>query len=288
MMPETPAHRSPSTFDIEALYLQSKTGNVLDCEDVIHKSEHFVAVIDGVTAKTKSKWNGLTPGQVASELIDETLARLPPETSARQAVDAMTAAIHGFYIDYKVEVGVKENPTLRASASFAALSKSRREVWIVGDCQALIGQEKISPIKLVDRVLADVRALYLELQLISGVSVDQLMRKDPGRELILPVLQKQALLQNNLSAGGYWYPAIDGFPVPDAGIIVKQIPPGTATVVLATDGYPDLKPSLGESEEALQRILETDPLMYQNFKSTKGKLNSYVSFDDRAYVKMVK
>ena len=32
-------------------YVQSKTGNEADCEDVIHISEHFIAVIDGATSK---------------------------------------------------------------------------------------------------------------------------------------------------------------------------------------------------------------------------------------------
>ena len=38
---------------IEEHCIQSKTGNLEDCEDTIHTSEHYIAVIDGATSKRK-------------------------------------------------------------------------------------------------------------------------------------------------------------------------------------------------------------------------------------------
>ncbi len=78
---------------------------------------------------------------------------------------------------------------------------------------------------------------------------------------------------------------LDGFPVPDEGIVIYPVPPTTVSIVLATDGYPVLKRTLEDSESALRDVLAQDPLMCRLYKSTKGILQGNVSFDDRAYVK---
>ena len=56
-------------------------------------------------------------------------------------------------------------------------------------------------------------------------------------------------------------------------------------VVLASDGYPCVLPSLRASEEYLYAILASDPLCLSQFKSTKGRQAELRSFDDRAYVR---
>lgn len=70
-------------------------------------------------------------------------------------------------------------------------------------------------------------------------------------------------------------------------------------IILASDGYPELKSTLEESEQALHKILEEDPLLFRQFKSTKGKIvkppsfgdhsskkTGATSFDDRTYVRI--
>ncbi len=58
------------------------------------------------------------------------------------------------------------------------------------------------------------------------------------------------------------------------------------SVVLASDGYPTLLPTLRESEEALAKHLATDPQNITDFVATKGLVEGNVSFDDRAYVSL--
>jgi glycerophosphoryl diester phosphodiesterase len=99
-------------------------------------------------------------------------------------------------------------------------------------------------------------------------------------------MKQQTLFQNNPSTGQYWYAVIDGFPVPDEGICVQSLPADIKTIVLASDGYPYLKGSLDESEQALQELLRDDPLLFRQYKSTKGMTEGLVSFDDRSYVKV--
>lgn len=58
------------------------------------------------------------------------------------------------------------------------------------------------------------------------------------------------------------------------------------SVVLASDGYPTLLPTLRESEEALAKHLATDPQNITDFVATKGLVEGNASFDDRAYVSL--
>ena len=64
-----------------------------------------------------------------------------------------------------------------------------------------------------------------------------------------------------------------------------NIPPETQVVVLASDGYPYLLPSLLETENALASVIKEDPLCFRRFKSVKGVGPGNISFDDRAYLK---
>ena len=56
-------------------------------------------------------------------------------------------------------------------------------------------------------------------------------------------------------------------------------------IILASDGYPFLKPTLAESENALAAQLDSDPLCIRSFKATKGLASGNKSFDDRSYVR---
>jgi glycerophosphoryl diester phosphodiesterase len=281
------AHQSQ---DLEALveeqFIQSKTGNLDDCEDALHINEHFVAVIDGATSKTARRWNEETGGRIAVKIIRQAFDEMPGDYTAREAADLMTAMVHKCYCDYNALEEVKRDPNQRITASCAAVSLSRQEVWLIGDCHLLLGSHYISNQKKIDHLLSDVRALVIELEIQKGVALDQLRKNDTGRAFILPLLQEHTLFQNNLNAPAYWFPAVDGFTLPDAGIIITSIPDSVTTIVLATDGYPVLQDTLKDSERILQEILQKDPLVFREYKATKGMLKGYVSFDDRTFVKI--
>lgn len=54
---------------------------------------------------------------------------------------------------------------------------------------------------------------------------------------------------------------------------------------MASDGYPFLKPTLAESEEALAHLLAYDPQCTHEFIATKGIVVGNKSFDDRTYIR---
>ena len=271
---------------IEEQFIQSKTGHPDDCEDALHINEHFVAVIDGATSKTERRWNGKTCGRTAAHIIRQAFDDMPADCTARQAVDLMTALVYQCYRDHNALAEVTRDPNQRIAASCAAVSLPRQEVWLIGDCHLLLGSRYLANHKRIDRLLSEVRALVIALALQQGVPLEELRKNDRGRAFILPLLKEHTLFQNNTAAPAYWFPAIDGFTVPDAGIIITSIPDSATAIVLATDGYPVLRDTLSDSETTLQEMLQKDPLLFREYKSTKGMLKGYVSFDDRTYVKI--
>ncbi len=271
---------------VEEQFIQSKTGNPDDCEDALHINEHFVAVIDGATSKTARRWNRETCGRTAVKIIRQALDEMPGDYTARQAADLMTSLVHTCYTDYNALEEVQRDPNQRITASCAAVSLSRQEVWLIGDCHFLLGSHYIGNPKRIDQMLSEIRALVIELEIQKGVTLEQLREYDRGRAFILPLLQEHTLFQNNVTAPEYWFPAVDGFTIPDAGIIITSIPESVTSIVLATDGYPVLQDTLKDTERILQEILQKDPLVFREYKSTKGMLHGYVSFDDRTYVKI--
>ncbi len=264
--------------------LASKTGRAEECEDAICVSDDFVAVVDGVTAKGELRWKGLTGGQAARDQICRAIEAFPANITASRAIEAVTAAIKGFYESAGRLQYVQNRPHERIMAAVVIYSRERSEVWSIGDCQFMIDGNLFQRIKKIDQILSETRSAFLELEILSGKTIDNLMTDDPGRNYILPLLKRQSLLQNHPDSV-YSYPVIDGFDVPLAQITVETVPEGPSTVILASDGYPELMPSLAESEARLQQVLTEDPLCFRRYKSTKGLQTGNISFDDRAYVK---
>ncbi len=279
--PESPLH-----YILEEQALIAKTGRDEDCEDAIYVGPSFVAVIDGATSKTERRWDGETGGRAAARIVAETFDRLPYDATLQQAVTILTMAIKDFYIRHDVIDLVQADPVQRAVAVFAAVSLWRKELWFVGDGQCMLNQECITNTKEGDKIAANARSLFLEAELAHGKTIPDLMQHDTGRDFILPLLCQQMIFQNNPVAGQYWFAVIDGFAVPDTGLQVVALPDDIETLVLASDGYPVLKANLTETEQTLQEILMTDPLLFRRYKSTKGLVEGNVSYDDRSYVRL--
>ena len=71
-------------------------------------------------------------------------------------------------------------------------------------------------------------------------------------------------------------PASDSVPCSDSASASGTIPSSSSEIVLASDGYPFLKPTLAASEAALAEQI-----------ATKGIVEGNKSFDDRTYIRFV-
>lgn len=256
-------------------------------DDILHVSDHYVAVIDGATSKAvEVDWGKKSSARIAAEIIDDTLTNLSPAATVNQAIDKMTQKIHQVYIDKGVVDQVKQFPWERLSASFSAYSFHHHEIWSVGDAPIRIDNYQPELRKPHDQAAADARAARIQYLLLNGATVDELLKNDRSRAYILPMLRGHQNYQNDLNDHPLAHAVIDGFEVPDWGKKTFTLGDDIDEIILASDGYPRIKSSLEESERYLKRVIEQDPLMYRLHPSTKGKMNGQVSFDDRAYVRL--
>lgn len=250
------------------------------CEDGIFINEHFIAVIDGVTSKGTHLWNGFTSGVYAKNIILNYLVDAPFNIDAKQLLSNLNRVLSEQFINVKTEDEIKEY--LRAS--IIVFSNYYKEIWAFGDCQCMINEETYTHSKKIDYLNSEIRSMAIKGFLKNGVNLEELTKYDRGRELILPFLEMQLLFENTDDDLGY--PVLNGRQINMNSLKRYSVKTGDL-IVLASDGYPKLFPTLEKSEAYLKKIITEDPMCYSLYKSTKGLAIGQNSFDDRTYVKFV-
>ena len=279
------------------------------CEDGMVVTDDFIAVIDGSTSKTPKHLNpDMKNGRYAMMLISEYIREeLKADASVDDFCQGVTAFIYNkVYEKLGVEERLKEHPEERLAASAILYSRTRNEVWMVGDCQAIIDGKLYENGKPYEEKIARKRVELIE----QGLSPAE------ARKQIEPLL-----IEAMLSGQNQTYTVIDGFPIYREGVKVVSvsdsssvqdsvpasdscsvqdpvscsgsasasdtIPSSSSEIVLASDGYPFLKPSLAASEAALAEQIANDPQNIHSFIATKGIVEGNKSFDDRTYIRFV-
>ncbi|MFF9025163.1 hypothetical protein [Streptomyces eurythermus] len=269
-------------MDVIEQRVTSKAGLQGPCEDGIVVTPHHAAVIDGATDKSCMHFEGVSGGQFAMQACAQAIANLAPDADASTAVQRLTETLRSRLPD---KLSISDRP----SAVVAIYSAQRREIWRVGDVS--IWYDGMSPRggahqNRVDFYASGVRAAVLTAELISGRTVEELRGEDYGRAAILPLLVRQGVFANNPDAGEWAYGAINGNPVPESLVETYPIPEGARTVILASDGYPLVLPTLDETEKQLHDLLREDPLCIGPLKGTKGVRPGAESYDDRSYLRL--
>lgn len=271
------------------------------CEDGMVVTDDFIAVIDGSTSKTPKHLNpDMKNGRYAMMLISEYIREeLKADASVDDFCQGVTAYIYNkVYEKLGVEERLKKHPEERLTASAILYSRIRNEVWMVGDCQAIIAGKLYENGKPYEEKIARKRVELIE----QGLSPAE------ARKQIEPLLIKAMLSGQNQT-----YTVIDGFPIYREGVKVVSvsdscsvqdsvpvsdsvpcsdsvsasgtIPSSSSEIVLASDGYPFLKPTLAASEAALAEQIANDPQNIHSFIATKGIVEGNKSFDDRTYIR---
>ena len=275
------------------------------CEDGMVVTDDFIAVIDGSTSKTPKHLNpDMKNGRYAMMLISEYIREeLKADASVDDFCQGVTAYIYNkVYEKLGVEERLKEHPEERLTASAILYSRTRNEVWMVGDCQAIIDGKLYENGKPYEEKIARKRVELIE----QGLSPAE------ARKQIEPLL-----IEAMLSGQNQTYTVIDGFPIYREGVKVVSVSDScsvqdscsvpasdsvpcsdsvsasgtifvsSSEIVLASDGYPFLEPTLAASEAALAEQIANDPQNIHSFIATKGIVEGNKSFDDRTYIRFV-
>ena len=271
------------------------------CEDGMVVTDDFIAVIDGSTSKTPKHLNpDMKNGRYSMMLISEYIREeLKADASVDDFCQGVTAYIYNkVYEKLGVEERLKEHPEERLAASAILYSRTRNEVWMVGDCQAIIDGKLYENGKPYEQEIARKRVELIE----QGLSPAE------ARKQIEPLL-----IEAMLSGQNQTYTVIDGFPIYREGVKVVSVSDScsvqdsvpasdsvpcsdsvsasgtifvsSSEIVLASDGYPFLEPTLAASEAALAEQIANDPQNIHSFIATKGIVEGNKSFDDRTYIR---
>lgn len=284
-------------------------------EDAVVVTPYYAAVIDGATPKTEFRYpNGETPGHRAARLLANAVKQLPPDAEASSAIAMLNSTLH------EENLEAANRPT----ASIVIFAALRREIWMVGDClHAWVEEDEVcnsashnckelreidnsashiceevlqmgsktlhtckNP-KQIDNILSQWRGDIIRSLLSRGVCREEdIVRNDPGRNIIQPQITRQVRYQNMDAAHPLAFGVLDGETIPSRFIICHPIPEKAKQLILATDGYPTLLPTLDETETELKRLLENDPLCIGPLAGTKGVKPGNISYDDRTYLRL--
>lgn len=210
-------------------------------------------------------------------LIVNYIKTMPADTEMNEFCRGVTEMIRQCYQEQGIDLQhLRQHPTERLTASAIVYSRRHDEIWMVGDCQCLVDGVLHDNPKPYEAEIAKRRAQRIRELLDKGRSISDLQQRDEGREFILPDLIASCRNQNKT------YAVIDGFDIPLDKVKVAK---GGHEMVLASDGYPHLCPTLSESEAALSKLLAEDPLCISLHPATKGLMKGQKSFDDRAYIR---
>lgn len=251
------------------------------CEDGIEANERFIAAIDGSTSKAVTKMSkGMSNGRYCMELVKDFITSMPADIDAYGFCEGITRRVRAVYDELEIDMNLlKSNPAERMAASAVVYSTYRKQIWMIGDCQCIADGTYHDNTKPQEKTLAEKRASFLTQNIGNGLTAEEVQTHDPGRDFILNELIEGCKGQN------ITYSVIDGFDIPLDKIKIIGVEHPEQGIILASDGYPFLGDSLQESEEALKKQLEDDPLCINSFKATKGLMRGNKSFDDRCYVK---
>lgn len=244
----------------------------------------MVAVIDGSTSKGSYNWEQ-PQGIIARTIIGEKIKELAcssvenVDVQADQFLKKLSQALDDGTWKRTGRHAYEIEPCNRLTATAVIYNYIRREIWEIGDCPFMVDSQRFSNPQPHEKELGRKRVQAIR-EALKTTSVQALLKDDVGRRAILDDLKRECNNQNKAFA------VLDGTPVFMQGVRIKPVRQGKAhEIILASDGYPVLFPTLQETERYLETCLNRDPLCIE-LETTKGKYTGYSSYDDRSYIRI--
>lgn len=211
-------------------------------------------------------------------LVCRYLRHAPKQLTCHEFLRGVTAYIRKHYKKSRLQ-RLTEHPEERLTCSAVIFSRLQRQIWMIGDCLCLLDGQLLENPKPEEAVYAAKRAEHARQLLAGGMTTDELLTHDAARDYILPDIIDSTKRQN------VTFSVIDGFPIPEQYVPVITLDFQPHEIVLATDGYPFLCPTLAESEWRLAEQRQNDPLNINTFIASKAFMKGQDSFDDRTFIR---
>jgi hypothetical protein len=271
--------------NIVEAFLEGKNKDIDLCEDGFIVTDDYAVVIDGAGTPTPMLFNGHKSGKYIMELIKKIVPKMSGEHDHLSFLEDLNSSILEDYKKNDWFTLLLSDMTLRPMASMAVYSKNQHQIWLYGDCKALVNGTLYENNKYIDKVTTNVREFFIEQLLLQGKSAETIKENDVGRNFVMPLLQQQKRFLH-LRNSKFGFSMIDGFDFMKETIKIIILPNSINEVILSSDGYQVLNNTLEETERNLKNQILRDPLCIREISSLKVMSNTENSFDDRCYIRI--
>lgn len=252
------------------------------CEDVVVVTDGFAAVVDGGTDMSGRLFAGKPGGLLAADTVADEIRALDPDVDVTDFVAQLAG---GLRRAVSAGHGPLDPDMVWPYASVVCVSAARRQVWRVGDCHTVVDGTPHYGGKRVDDAAYTFRAAVTAALLARGTPLDTVLADDPGTRACTPLYEIQQHLANR--PGPWGFGVINGEPVPPDLVDVIDLPGHDHEVILASDGYPEILPTLARSEHRLRELLAEDPTgTGPLWRIGKTLRPGYDSMDDRSWLRL--
>ena len=267
-------------------FLKGKFNNEELCEDGICVTDDFIAVIDGVSSQSHFKYENKKLGKIICDILLEAIPKLDNEFDCYQSIDFLNDYVLEFYKKHDIFEKISDDSANQPSASVIIYSKKHNQIWLIGDCMALYGDNILENKLEVNELYTKIRIVTIEYFLSTGYTEEQLLEEDIARKFVQNLSKRQPYIRNKIYNSKYDYAVIDGFNKPNKKLIkCIDVPSNIKEIVFVSDGYRKPFATLKEAEENLKYIKEVDPLCYKEFAYERGFYKNQESYDDRSYIR---
>lgn len=238
-------------FDVIESFTESTTPGT-DPVDEIVVHEHFAALVSSASVPGQADVGSETAGRFATRTLAKAILTLGPGTGPNRFSTRLTNVL-GAAAEAS---GIGDN-LIWPAASVVCLSVPRREIWRIGTSSIAINSKVHYGTKTVHQAANAFRAVVNAANHEKGMPVSAIRRDDPGAKAAHAIYDAQPYLINK--QGRWGYGAVNGWPVPLKYIEIFELPPGPCSVILASNGFPEVRPTLGETLHRLQTLQSEDP-----------------------------
>jgi hypothetical protein len=262
----------------------SKTGDVRGNHDGIVVNENYIAVIDAYQARGWRAWDGKPAGIFAKDSIVSEFDALPAGLSATDAVQVLEEQLQvqsARAVESMDDAEVISYPMARLLVYSVALG----QIWRLGDSPFVVDGELHRSMSQALQEAVKKRCEVMD-HFLKNVRSDlkDLVNNDYGRSAAMDLIVAEEHRVDGVEV-------LSGRPNVDMDMLLSNIEVFTVEkgqeVILATDGFPHILPTLDESEDWLAAQRARDPLFIKDFQSLRGASDDEAGYDDRSYVRFI-
>ena len=263
----------------------SKTGDEIGNCDALVITGSYIAVIDAYQARGWRSWGNHLPGGVfARTVLVEAIEKLAPGLERDEVFTMLHEALQKAAADSMEEMEDADSIFAFPMARVMIYSVDKRQIWRLGDSPFCIDGELNQPRNEALEAAALYRASVLTRFLAKERDLYDLVNSDIGRSAII-----QTIAQEDQKADGVT--AISGNPNAKLEDILAHVETYDVNVdqeiIMATDGFPRILPTLDESTDWLLEEKSRDPLFINDYKALRNWGEYDAGYDDRTYVRFI-